>query len=450
MVIQTDSKEYLLELIREKNWEELKLLLEQKDSNELAQLLEELPRDEGPVDIIRMLPYKTANEVIHHLDSEFREYLINNLLESKKFLTLMLNGMNPDNRTALLQELPEDTVQQLIHLLSPGERAIALQLLGYPEDSIGRLMSPDYVAVKPGMSITQALDHIREFGRDSETLNVVYVVDSNWKLIDEIRLREILLAPTHQTISGLMDHRFVSLNALDDQEEAIGIFQEYDRVALPVIDKEGLLLGIVTIDDVMDVASEEATEDFHKFGSMSDAILNPLKAPLAYLYKKRVFWLFTLVFMNLFSGAALASFQNTIQAVVALVFFLPLLTDSGGNAGSQSATLMIRALATGEVILKDWLRLMGREFLVALLLGITMAIGVALVASFRAPEIILVVSLSMVSIVILGSMMGLLLPFIFARFNLDPATASAPLITSLVDILGVIIYFSIATWYLGI
>ncbi len=450
MVIQTNSKEHLLELIRERKWEELKLLLKEKDSNELAELLNELPKEEGPVDIIRLLLPKTANEVMHHLDAEFQEYLINSLLESRDFLALLLDEMNPDNRTALLENLPEETVPQLLQLLSPGEQSIALQLLGYPEESIGRLMSPDFVAVKPWMSITQALEHIRKFGHDSETLNVVYVVDENWKLVDEIRLREILLASPHHTISELMDHRFVSLNALDDQEEAIGVFLEYDRVALPVIDKEGLLLGIVTFDDVMDVASEEATEDFHKFGSMSDAIVNPLKAPIAYLYKKRVFWLFTLVFMNLFSGAALASFQDTIQAVVSLVFFLPLLTDSGGNAGSQSATLMIRAMATGEVILKDWLRLVGREFLVSLLLGVTMALGVALVASFRAPDIILVVSLSMVSIVMLGSIMGLLLPFIFARFNLDPATASAPLITSLTDIFGVIIYFSIATWYLGI
>ena len=246
-----------------------------------------------------------------------------------------------------------------------------------------------------------------------------------------------------------MDNQFVSLNANDDQETAVKIFRDYDRVALPVINADCVLIGIVTVDDIMDVANEESTEDFHKFGSFQTAVANPLKARVFSLYKNRIFWLLALVFMNVFSGAAISSFESVIQSVVSLVFFLPLLIASGGNAGAQSATLMIRSLALGDVKLSDWYRLIVKELFVSLLLGVTMAIGVAIVASLRAPEIIMVVSITMVLTVITGSLIGLLLPFIFTRMKLDPATASAPLITSVADISGLIIYFSIATWYFG-
>jgi magnesium transporter len=246
-----------------------------------------------------------------------------------------------------------------------------------------------------------------------------------------------------------MDEHFVSLNAQDDQEVAIRVFQDQDRIALPVIDSEGLLIGIVTVDDVMDVVEEETTEDFHKFGSFQGAIVNPLKAKVGVLYQKRIVWLITLVFMNVFSGAALANFENVIQSAVALIFFLPLLIGSGGNAGAQSATLMIRSLAVGDVEMRDWFRLIGKEFIVSFLLGITMALGVSLIASIRAPEYIVIVASTMVLSVMTGSLIGMLMPFIFTKLNIDPATASAPLITSIADISGVVIYFSIASWYFG-
>jgi magnesium transporter len=228
------------------------------------------------------------------------------------------------------------------------------------------------------------------------------------------------------------------------------VFQDQDRIALPVTDSDGVLIGIVTIDDVMDVVEEETTEDFHKFGSFQAAIVNPLKASIFFLYQKRIVWLIALVFMNVFSGAALASFEKVIQSAVSLIFFLPLLIGSGGNAGAQSATLMIRSLAVGDVEMKDWFRLIGREVMVSFLLGITMAAGVSLIASVRAPQYILIVASTMVLAVMTGSLIGLLLPFIFTRLKIDPATASAPLITSIADISGVIIYFSIASWYFGL
>ena len=347
-------------------------------------------------------------------------------------------------------ELPGPIARRLIQILSPDERRIATTLLGYPEDSIGRLMTTDFVAVGPEFTIAQTLDYIRKHGSDSETLNVIYVVDEHGRLIDDLLSREILLATPENTIREIMDERFVALQATDDQETAIQVFRDYDRFALPVTDPNGVLIGIVTADDVLDVAVEEATEDLHKFGSIQDMVFNPLKASVWFLYKKRIFWLFSLVFINVFSGAAIAFFESTIEAVVALVFFLPLLIGSGGNAGSQSATLVVRALATGDVRMKDWLQLVGKELLVALLLGSTMAVGVAVIAGIRAPEVITIVSLTMVCVVTIGSIIGLTLPFLLTRFGRDPAAASAPLITSLVDILGVIIYFSVASWFIGL
>ncbi|OQC43695.1 MAG: Magnesium transporter MgtE [Bacteroidetes bacterium ADurb.Bin028] len=310
-------------------------------------------------------------------------------------------------------------------------------------------MTPEYVAIKAHYTVDRAFQHIRKYGRDSETLNVIYIIDDERKLIDDIKIKELILADPQEKVANLIDSKFVALNVMDDQETAIKAFTDYDRVALPVVNDDGVLLGIVTFDDIMDVAEEESTEDFHKFGSIQSAITNPLKETIFNLYKNRIIWLVALVFMNVFSGAAISRYESVIQTMVSLVFFLPLLIASAGNAGSQSATLMIRALAVGDVEVKDWYKLIWKELLVSLLLGLTMAATVALVASFRAPEIILVLIITMVLIVITGSLVGLILPFIFTKFKLDPATASAPLITSIADICGILIYFSVAKWILG-
>jgi magnesium transporter len=448
-MIMVEIRHHVQELIENKEWKALKKELNTLDAVQIAEIIEDLP---NPDDILffRLLPRDQAKEVFQLLSHKEQEKIIKGLAKNTAKITSLLNDLDPDDRTAFLEELPGGITQRLLHLLSAEERRIATTLLGYPEDSVGRLMTPEYVAVKPHFTVEQAINHIREYGKDSETLNVIYVVDSNWKLIDDLRIKEIILAAPSQKIAEIMDNRFTALSALDDQELAIRTFQDYDRAALPVIDTNGLLLGIVTFDDVMDVAEEESTEDFHKFGSLQDGIMNPLKAGAILLYKKRIFWLSALVFMNIFSGAAISSFEGIIQSAVALVFFLPLLIDSGGNAGAQSATLMIRSLALGDVQIKDWFRLVGKEFLVSLMLGITMAAAVALVASFRAPEIVLVVSVTMILTVMTGSLVGLVLPFALTKLKLDPATASAPVITSIADICGVLIYFSVASWFFGI
>lgn len=438
------TKTNCLELINNKKWRTLIQLLQEMDAIEVADLVEGYSKT-NKIIVFRLLSRQQAKEVFKMLDHSEQGAIIEGLAENSKKLARLLNDIEPDDRTAFFEDLPEDIAQKLIQILAPEEQKITVQLLSYPKDSIGRLMTTEFIAIRTDFTVAEAFAHIRKHGKHSETLNIIYIIDEDQKLIDDIDIKDLIFANPDELIANIIDNRFVSLNVLDDQETAIQVFKDYDRVALPVLSKEGLLLGIVTFDDIMDVIEEESTEDFHKFGSVQNAGKNPLKERIFNLYKNRIVWLVLLVFMNVFSGAALASFEDVIQSFVALVFFLPLLIDSGGNAGSQSATLMIRYLALGEIQLSDWYKLIGRELLVSFLLGLTMAASIALVASFRAPEIILVVCIAMVLNVMLGSLIGLILPFIFTRFKADPATASAPLVTSLCDICGVLIYFSIAS-----
>lgn len=447
-VMIDELKTTLISLIKIEDWKTLKQEIEKLEPFQVSEIFEVIS-ERDKIIVFRLLNKEQTKEVFKLLSHEEQQEIIEGLAENATKIARLLNDIDPDDRTAFLEELPWEVSKQLIAQLSPEQRVITNQLLGYPKDSIGRLMTTEFVAVKPTYTVAEAFAHIREYGKDSETLNVVYVVDKNWKLLDDLRIKDLIFAQPDQLISDLINNQFISLNAKEDQEEAIRVFKDHSKVALPVVDEDGVLLGIVTFDDIMDVAEDESSEDFHKFGAFQSAISNPLKARVYDLYKNRVVWLLALVFMNIFSGAALASFEDVIQKFVGLVFFLPLLIDSGGNAGSQTATLMIRSLAMGDVKMADWGRLIGKELIVSLFLGLTMAVGVSIVASFRAPEVMFVVATTMILTVLMGSVVGLILPFVFTKLNLDPATASAPLITTIADISGVVIYFSIASWWLG-
>src|SRR5690554_94835 len=436
-------------LIKEEAWASLKTELAKLDVPGIITLIERSNELQSTI-LFRFLPREEAKNVFQELHPRKQKEIIDGLAHHATLLTNLMNDMEPDNRTALIEELPGKIAQQLMQLLSVENLQQTTQLLGYPEESIGRLMTPKYVAVKSHVSVEETLKHIRRFGKEAETLGVVYVVDKQWQLVNDLRIRDILLANPEEKIKDLIEHKPIALSAFDDQETAVQVFQDYNRVALPVVDSSNTLLGIVTVDDILDVAEEEQTEDFQRFAAVQDAIISPLQATISFLYKKRIGWLMALVVMNVFSGYAMSRFESVIESMVALIFFLPLLIDSGGNAGSQSATLMIRALAKGDVRGKDWVYLLGKELAVSLLLGLTMAIGVSIVATWCAPDIIPVVSLTMALIVVVGSMIGMLLPFIFTRLKLDPATANAPLITSIADISGVLIYFSMPKWLLGL
>jgi magnesium transporter len=364
----------------------------------------------------------------------------------------LLSDLSPDDRIALIEEMPAEVTRRLFSLLSPEDLKETRQLLGYPEGSVGRVMTPNFVDIRAEMTVGEALEHVRANGSASETINVVFVVDDIGTLLDEVPLRHLVLAPPEKKVYEVMDGSAVSLNGYSDQEEAVAMIKKYNYLALPVVDTAGILLGIVTIDDLMDVAEAEVTEDFHKLGAVGmeaggeGPIESIREAAVSVLFRRRIVWLVLLVFVNILSGIGMSFFTDIIAAVVALVFFLPMLIGSGGNAGSQSATLLVRALATGDVKAKDVRLMVGKEFLVSLLLGVTMAAAVFCIALFRGgPAVGAVASLSMVLIVVTSSLVGMLLPFILHRFGKDPAAASAPLVASIADISGVLIYLSIAS-----
>jgi magnesium transporter len=440
-------KPEILDLVEARDWEALRDVLADWPEPEVADLLLHLRKSERVV-LFRALPRELAADVFAHLDLGRQDELLHDLSDEEA--RHLLEEMEPDDRTQLLGELPGQATQRLLNLLGPEDLRESRWLLGYPEESVGRLMTPEYVAVQPEETIAQAVNHIRAHGHDSESINKVFVVDAGWHLLDDVELRRFILTDPDARVADIMDHSVLSIRATAHREDAVEMIRRYDVVALPVVDSDGVMVGVVTVDDVLDVAEQRATEDFQRLGSVDPFRTSVREAPLSLLYRKRVGWLLGLVFMNILSGAGIAAYADTIEAAVALVFFLPLLIASGGNAGSQSATLMIRAMATGDVRTGDWFRLLARELAVGLLLGGTMAIGVAAVAAWRAPEVLVVVSATMIVNVLVGSLLGMSLPFLFARMRIDAATASAPLVTSLADISGVLIYFSVATWYLGL
>jgi magnesium transporter len=386
--------------------------------------------------------------VFSHLEPADQEELIEALTDQET--RSLLADLAPDDRTELLEELPGEVTRRLLNLLSPEDLAEARLLLGYPEESVGRIMTPDYIAVRPDWTAGQALDHIRRHGRDSETINRIYVTDREWRLIDDLPLRRIILASPNRAIEELMDHSFASVEASEDREEAVRIIQRYDQVALPVVDVDGILVGIVTVDDLLDVAEEEATEDFHRFASVEPLRVGYWDATLWMLYRTRVWWLAALVVVNLISAEVMAAFEETLAAMVTLAFFVPMVIATGGNAGTQSATIMIRAIATGDVEMGEWWRAFLREALVGVVLGVSIGVLGMLLGIFRGGwELGLIIFLTISIILLVTNLLGVLLPFVFARFKLDPAAASGPLVTTIADVIGLTIYFSIATWILA-
>lgn len=365
-------------------------------------------------------------------------------------LAQIVSEMPADERTDLFKRFDQNQRDTLLPALAQAEREDIRKLSAYVEGTAGALMTSDYAMLKKDMTVAESMASLRNEAPDAETIYQAYVIDDKRKLLGVVSLRDLILADVGRSIKDLMTSDVVSGQVAEDQEDIAKKIARYDLLALPITDEDGVLVGIVTYDDAMDVASEEVTEDIHKSAGVSTVIGNLKDASIGLLYRKRVFWLILLVFGNLFSGAGIAHWEDIIAANLVLVFFLPLLVDSGGNAGSQSATLMVRALATGEVVMRDWLYLIGREALVALALGCTMAAAVSVLGYIRGDETIaLVLALSMVTIVMIGCMIGMSLPFVLSKFNFDPASASAPLITSVCDAVGVVIYLFIAAQFLA-
>lgn len=442
--------------------EQIELLLEQGDElqlkeyldnlniSDVEELIDELPQY-GPR-FIETLAINRAVNVFRILDFPTQERILKKLPGQK--VTQIITELPPDDRTALFSEMHGDTVSRLILHLSAEDRKEALALLGYEEDSVGRLMTPDYIAVKKSWDVERVLQHIRQYGKNSETIDVIYVVGDKGVLLDDIRIREILLVEPSTKVSSLMDGRLIALNAADPQEEAINVFRMNNRTALPVTDAENTLLGIVTVDDILWIANEEYTEDIQKIGG-TEALDEPyLDINLFKLVKKRVGWLVILFIGEMFTATAMTFFGDEIAKWVVLAYFLPLIISSGGNSGSQASTLIIQAMALGEITLADWWRVMRRELISGLMLGIILGIigflRISIWSMFShiyGPDwlfVAFVVGFALIGVVLWGSLSGSMLPIVLKKLGADPATSSAPFVATLVDVTGLVIYFTIA------
>lgn len=439
-------------LIEARNFAGLREIFRDWPRADVAEVILDLPADDRVI-IFRVLPAALAADVFEYLDVEAQQELLRCMAHEQ--VVAILNEMSPDDRTALLEEMPSVAARQLIKLLTPEERSVARALLGYPEGSVGRLMTPDFVAVRGNWTVKEVLDHVREHGQDSETLNFIYVVDERGKLIDDLRIRNFLLRPLDTRVDQIMDRNFVHLTVNETQEEALQIFRKYDRAALPVVDSNGVLVGIVTQDDMLDVAEEEATEDIQKIGGM-EALDEPYTTiSLPRMVRKRASWLIVLFLGEMLTATAMQGYNSEIEKAAILAMFLPLIISSGGNSGSQATTLVIRAMAVGELKLRDWFRVVRRELQSGFLLGVILgAIGFIRIALWQELRIFdyghyhwlvaMTVAVALVGVVLWGSLAGAMLPFLLKRVGLDPATASAPAVATLVDVTGLLIYFNVA------
>jgi magnesium transporter len=449
------------ELIHGKDLETLGETLNRWLPADLADLLSDLGPHEDIVAFGVLTP-ELAAATFAYLRRIMQVELLRTLPESE--LARVLNELAPDDRTKLLEDLPDEEVERLLTLLTPEHQRVARSLLSYGVGTVGRLMTPDFIGVEESWTMPQVLAHVRKVGKDSETLNAVYVTDGQQHLIDDIRMREVLLAPGDAIVRDLMDRQFVALAVTDAEATAVALFRKYDRTVLPVIDRRGQLLGVVTVDDVLDIQEEEATREIQKFGGL-EALEEPYVAtPLLEMVRKRATWLVILFLGELLTASAMGYYEREIARAVVLALFIPLIISSGGNSGSQAATLIVRALAVGEVKLFDWLMVLRRELFSGFTLGVVLGtIGFLRIALWTFlhhhspwPSFFpsygehwalvgLTVGLSLVGIVLWGTISGAMLPFMLKRLGLDPATSSAPFVATLVDVTGLVIYFTVAS-----
>lgn len=445
------------ELIQSKDWVGLKESLLDVPSVDVAELLEEIDAQIA-VAIFRLLKKQKAAEVFTYLTSTKGQELLE--IFSERQLSDVMSNLEPDDRVTLLEELPGHLTQYVLNSMRPQDQQLVMNLLGYPEESIGRLMTTRYVKVRSEWTVSKSMEHIRRYGVTAETVNVIYVVDSSEKLIDDLKLNQLILADPEAKIKDLMDEHFAALSAFDDQEEAVRMLSKYDRIALPVVDSDGILVGIVTVDDVIDVAEEEATEDMHLMAGMNALEKTYSQTTIFTMVRKRIGWLMVLFLGQMFTVTAMATYESVLAAAAILSFFIPMIISSGGNSGAQAATLIIRAISTDDIRLSEWKHVFTRELVSGALLGVIVGLSGAIVTGtwiyltdgvFSADILPQAgtVGLSLLGVVVFGNLSGSMLPFILSGLGLDPAVTSAPFVATLVDVTGIIIYFSIALLLLG-
>lgn len=443
-LIQSEDKLRIQDFLNNQNISDVADLIYENEDYE-CQIIGHLSMHRA-ASVFKILELPTQKRIIHHLPA---------------FTTAeLLNELPADDRTAFLAELPSNAVRELVKTLTPEERKITLSLLGYPEGSVGRLMTPDYIYVYENDTVAEVFDTIRKFAKNSETIDVIYVINQKGELLDDLRIREFLMSSPEQTVNELMDGRFIALHAEDDQELANEAFKMNNRVALPVVSRSNKLLGIVTIDDVLWVANEEFSEDMQKMGG-TEALDEPyLEMSLIKLFRKRAVWLIILFVGEMFTASVMNYFEGEIQKALVLALFIPLIISSGGNTGSQASTLIIQAMAVGEITIANWWRVMRREIIQGLMLGTTLGIigfSRVIVWAKLIPgiygtheiQIGFTVGFALLGVVLWGTLTGSMLPMVLKRIGADPAVSSAPFVATLVDVTGLIIYFSVAYLFLS-
>ncbi len=433
----------IIELIERKKFDDLKAALVELFPQDIAELIEDLEDGQKGI-VFRLLPKSLAIEVFENLTHTEQENLLSSFSNAR--IKEILEEMSPDDRTDLLEELPAKVVKQWITLLSPEDRTIVNRLLNYPEESVGRLLTPDFVDLRMGMTARQAIERIRRIGLNKETVFYLYVRDEKRILVGVVSLKDLVLANPDMLVKDIMFEDFVAVHARDDQEEAALLIQEYDLLALPVIDSENRLVGIVTIDDLVDVIEEEVTEDFHKMAAMTPTEEEYLETGIFRLMSRRVIWLILLLFTGGISGSIMKAYSHTIETVVSLTFFIPMLLGTFGNSGTQSATLVIRGIATGEIESEDFFKVVRREVIVGLLLGLVLGFFGFLRVYVSQHNLWLSLStgLTFPCALIVATLAGSSLPLIFKKLKLDPAVLAGPSISTIMDGMGLIIYFEMA------
>lgn len=442
-LIQKKLTEKISRLLDQSKKDELRKLLKDKHDADFAAAIEDFPAA-SILKLLLLLSLTAQANLFIYLDPQQQSDIAS--LMNRNDLAALFSNMEQAARADLYNQLDKQQRQTLMPGLAQAERDDIRKLASYPEKTAGALMTTGYATLRSNWTVSKSLIKLRLEAPDKETIYQIYVVDEQRKLLGTLSLRELILASPNSLIKDIMLSDVVSVHVSDAQEVIPQIISFYDVIAVPVLDHDDKIVGIVTYDDAMDAAEEEATEDAQKSASVS-ALDSPMSkvSPLE-LYQKRIGWLVLLVFGSLLSGAGLAFFEETIAANIALVFFMPLLVGAGGNAGSQAAALMVRSLATGDVEYKDWAKVFSKDALVAIALGLTMGVTVYFLGLVRGgPEIAIIVACSMFFVVFVGSLIGLSLPFILSKLNLDPATASGPLVTTIVDASGVLIYFGFAS-----
>jgi magnesium transporter len=440
--LQRKYHESIDKLFQTKKFKNLKDLLSDMEPADIAEIISE----KSPVErvfIFRLLPKDLAIEVFEFMEGAEREEMLAHFTDSE--VSVIIEEMSDDDRTALFDELPAKTVKKLLLRLSPEERTVANALLNYPDGSAGRIMTPEYIDLKEGMTTEEAIDRIRKNARSKETIYTCFVVNGQRQLKGVVDLESLIMAKPQTLLSSLMDEPIYVITTTD-QEEVAQVMSKYDLQAVPVVDTEKRLVGIITFDDVLDIVEEEATEDFERMAGIQPVEEDYLDASVFTVARKRFVWLFICILTETLTTTVLQRYTLAIQSVVTLTFFVPLLIDTGGNAGTQASTLVIRGITLGHIEWKDIWRVVLREVVTGILLGGTLAIfGIGRAYMLNAGSgVAITVAISIIAVVLLGNLAGTLLPFIARLVKVDPAIMSGPFITTIVDVFGLIVYFEIA------